>query len=274
MEHVVRAKWPGGYVEVSDGGTGRRRTIPFSAGNAQTAAAATAIAEAVLAQYGYTPRRSVQPTVVDTAGVWPQTGDGVTLRDDPNDPTSTGEQRIETRKVEIGRDRALTLTPTFTNEVDELLARQTLNIRRLTNGTVGGRSAGATPFTSVKAGILSGQMEKIEIPPWTWDPVDEVDGEIWEANRFIVLTLAQVTLTAPLVDDVSFFIYLNGVLQTFILVPAGEVEWAVLGSFLISPSNKMQCTIDSVGANTLADLDGVKATLQFEGGPGTLDRTN
>ena len=61
---------------------------------------------------------------------------------------------------------------------------------------------------------------------------------------------------------------------TYTVVPAGEPEWTVFGHTLLYAGQKFMVSIGSVGSNTLADMAGVKVTIDFDTAPATLNRQN
>ncbi len=266
---VVRVKWRDGFVDVGTG-TGRRRTIPFDAGEAATEAAAIVIGQAVLDQHGYTPKRSVQAQVNDTPS-WPSLGDACATFDTA---TTTATDRLIARRVTVNDTGFATLQPTLSTRAEVLALRQQRAIRLLTNGTVGGRSSGSNPFQQVNSGVLSGQLSAPSIAAWSWPVVAAEVGPEWEADSHVILTRATATFTDPLSDDVTFNTYINGVLSTFLVVPAGETTYTALGSVLVLAGDRLQVTIDSVGAILEAEGDLVKATFQFSAAPGAFNRSS
>jgi hypothetical protein len=274
---VVRVKYRNGFVDVSDGNVGRRRMIPFDAGNTDTAAQATAIGQKVLAQYGFTPRRSVQANIGDTPS-WPVNGDAIDTFDLDG---SIVTQRLLSRRVTFGDEAKVRLDPTLSSPLDEFVARQTQALRRLTNGTVGGRASGSSPFQQVNSQVLTGVVSGRRIETFSFSPITETESPEWEVPDFVLATKITATLnyaTTPDITfnhDIRFELVVNGVNLTgvggFLNVPAGNSTYSKLGTLTLLPGDKLKinCVINDL---TEFDLDDNRASVQFTAAPNSLLR--
>lgn len=264
-ELVVRVQWSGGFVDVSDGGSGRRRTIPFNAGaDVQTEAAAEAVGEAVLESLG--PQDSIEAEVGDSS-FWPELGDAVKV---PGF-SSTATARLVARRVSTDRNGAAVLSPTLGSRSQIFEERQKLAIDRLASGVAGGRSAGTAPSVSIPTGLPTGSLSPVSIPVWTLHGVREDAGPLWEADRATIATKITILMTdtAP-DDDITIGVYLNGAAQVAYTLAQGETEFSALGSLLITPGDQLQVRCTSIGTNDEDDLEDHKLTVQFTAAPGEL----
>lgn len=273
---VVRVKYRNGYVDVDDGNSGRRRVIPFDAGNTDTRAAAIAIGEAVLDTYGVSPRRTGQVTVGDTP-TWPSVGDAISTYD----MTGTSTQRLLSRRVTFGENGKVQLDPTLNSPFDEFFERQAVAIKRLTNGTVGGRSSGGTPIQQVNSQVLTGVVSGRRIETWSFSPITETEGPVWEVEDFVLATKATTTLVDPFAappptftHQIRFEVYKNGGLETFWNILPGVTTYTMLGNLQLRPGDKLQVVVADIFDLTEFDLDENRATVQFTAAPNNLLREN
>lgn len=266
METVIRVQWRGGYTDVSDGGTGNVRIIPFNAGqDVETAEVATAIGTAALDTLS--TRDSVTASVADSA-FWPALGDAVSV---PGFSGSSSSQRLVSRRVNTDRNGRAIIVPTFGSPAEELAERQKLAIEKLATGSTGGRSAGTTPASVIAGGTPSGPMRTVQVPPWSYSPPSETDGPEWVCEEAVVLTKVAVTATvAPPSDDIVVYINVDGSMETFITLAEDTTSRSRLGSLLLLPGQRLSTSIHDVGTNTEGDLEGVRLSVQFSGAPADL----
>ena len=266
METVIRVQWRGGFTDVSDGGTGNVRVIPYNAGqDVETEAVATAIGTAVLDTLG--TRDSTTASVADTS-FWPELGDAVSV---PGFSGSASTQRLVARRVDTDRNGRAILVPTLGSPAEELATRQKLAIEALATGSAGGRSAGTTPASVIAAGVPNGPMSTVRVPPWSFSPPSETTGPEWVCDEAVILTKVAVTATtAPPSDDIVVYINVDGSMETFITLAEDTTSRSRLGSLLLVPGQRLSCSIHDVGTNTTGDLEDVRLSVQFSGAPADL----
>lgn len=265
-EVVVRVQWRGGFTDVSDGGTGTVRVVPYNAGqDVTTEDAATTIGTAVLDTLS--PRETVTAEVGDSS-FWPEVGDAVSVVGFSGSATT---QRLVGRRVNTDRNGKAIFVPTLGSPAEEFLERQKLSIEKMATGLAGGRSAGVAPASSLATGTPSGPMSTVMVPPWSFSPPAEGPGNEWIADAAVVLTKVEViATTAPPSDDIVVYINLDGSMATFITLTEDTTRRSRLGSLVLGAGQRLSCSIHDVGANTEADLEDVRLTVQFAGAPADL----
>jgi hypothetical protein len=163
MPIIVRVRWSGGFLEVSDGNLSTpARTIPFDAGNVKSRAKALEVGQTVLQEWATRPVRSWQTRVGDTPS-WPSVGDRIETYD--MDGTLV-EQRIASRRVSILPGGFASLEPTLGTRRDLLVERNQRALKKLTDG-LQGRSSASDPLLSDKdTGFAAGQMSERSVMSW------------------------------------------------------------------------------------------------------------
>lgn len=266
-ELIVRVQWAEGVLDVSDGGGGTARVIPVSS-NAATSAAATEFGTMMLATLGQ--RDSVTVAAEDDPGSWPVLGDGHSV---PGWDGTSSLQRLVARRVDIDANGYARLTPTWSSPEEEITARQQVAISRLGTGLAGGRSAGVTIAREASNGVPSGALRPVSIPPWAFDGMKAaMDAHEWRAETSTVITKTELLCspTGPPSDDVSVKVKVNGVTQVTLTLPEDDTAWSQLGGILVSAGSILTCEVDSIGANTEAELEDLKLTVQFTAAPAAL----
>lgn len=266
-ELIVRVQWAEGVLDVSDGGTGTARVIPVSS-NAATSAAATEFGTMMLATLGQ--RDSVTVAAEDDPGSWPVLGDGHSV---PGWDGTSSLQRLVARRVDIDANGYARLTPTWSSPEEEITARQQVAISRLGTGLAGGRSAGVTIAREASNGVPSGALRSVSVPPWSFHGLKNTqDAHEWRAETSTILTKTEVLCspTGPPSDDVSVKVKVNGVTQVTLTLPEDDTAWSQLGGILVSAGSILTCEVDSIGANTEAELEDLKLTVQFTAAPAAL----
>jgi hypothetical protein len=197
MPIIVRVRWQGGYVEVSDNMVATpHRTIPFDAGNVKTKAKAIEVGQTVLQEWANRPVRSWQVRLGRTP-VWPGIGDRIRTYD--VDGTLT-DQRLTARRVSITSGGFASLEPTLGTPRDILVARNQRTLKKLTDG-LGGRSAASEPLLTVDdTGFVSGQMTERQVLSWSNRGLLVENGPETELSELTTLVRLQMLLTN---NDVS-----------------------------------------------------------------------
>lgn len=263
MELVVRVQWSGGFVDVSDGGTGTVRIVPFNASDATTRDAAIAIGTAALPTFA--ARESVSVNVGDTS-TWPAVGDAVSTVG----YSATATRRLITRRVNTTDNGHAVLVPTLGTAEESLLERQQLALDRMQSGTGRGRSAGVSPSGVVFSGIPNGAMRPVRVPPWSKTTPEVSDGPIWAVEQATLITKTAIILDVVAADDITVGLYVNGTGVVSIVLPGADNAIAQLGGLLLVPGDTLQMRITDVATNTTGDLDGLNLTVQFTSAPADL----
>jgi len=257
METVVSVQWAGGFTPVSDGGTGRRRVVPFNAGqDCVTVEQAVAIGEAQLALLGV--RDSVQVEVEDV-DVWPGIGDAVLA---PGFDGPPEVQQIKALRLDADENGWARLVPTLGSAAEDFDARQALRLDALATGQGGGRSAGAAPSNLITSGVPTGTARKVTISPWSFSPPSVTDGPAWPVDEPTLVTALVCELTAATAGDITVEFVRTGVTATFFDIPEGDTRFTVLGALLAVPGDSLQVNVLDVGDNTDEDLEGVRLTVK------------
>lgn len=209
---------------------------------------------------------------------WVQNGDRV------NTFTRYGtfaDQRVESRRVTRFNNGHARMDPTVGSAAELLIDRLDIDLRNVATGNNGGRNPETVSFRNADSAIQVGQLSAPSFQTWSWSQLDEGDGQEVILSDDIYLTLITIKFhdepgvpITDLTDDVTFVYHINGVAATYTVVPAGEPEWTVFGHTLLYAGQKFMVSIGSVGSNTLADMAGVKVTIDFDTAPATLNRQN
>jgi hypothetical protein len=268
-EMVVRVKWKGGYLDVSNGEVGRRRTIAFDAGDAETQAAAQAIGEAQLDLLGVTPRRSVEARIGVTPE-WPENGDRIATYDLDG---SFADQRLLSRRVNFDESGIASLVPVLNSPSEELIARQQRDLKKLTGGTAGGRAQGANVFQQPSNGVLTGTMSAKKLDSWSWNPIEEADGPLVTITESSVFTLVIFTIKdGPLFDALRVEYVLNDTVVAYTTIPAGRNEYKVCANLAVVPGETYGINVTNTYGNDEITLGNATLTAQLVGAQAQMDR--
>lgn len=279
MPNVVRVKWAGGYVEVSDNGGGPRRTIPFDGGNARTRDQAIQIATATLAEFGTRPIRSVTAQVGDTP-TWPDVGDAVETF--AQDGTTTETSRLVSRRVSINENGFAVLEPTLSHKQDQLFIRNQLALKKLTVNASNQTNAGG-PLLQPEQNVLSGQVSESPTITWSSDTIKLGMSPLQKLNEPIVFTRFQVLIanrsetatTSPALSyPLVLTIKINGTLVYLVTFPANVFEWNVLGGGYYPSGTTVQVGIYNLGSNSLLDRNKRNLTINWMGVAASFIREN
>lgn len=281
VNYVVRVRWANGFVDVSDGvASSRRKTIPHDATSIDTVERAIEIGQTVLAAAA--ERSTIDIDVVDT-DVWPILGDGVSTLDHAGDPVIGP---LRKRRVTIRPGGTAALQPTIGSPSEDVIERQQIRLKRLSGSTSqGGAGAMIGPQADM---MLSGKLSAPAFDTWSWDPLDETDGHKTVISEDLTLTKVNITFAygdpeaedeesrgefTSLPHDVRFAWFIDDTLgDGYWHVPAGTSKWSALGLIELTLGQTFQVVVWDVYDNTLADMDGVLATVQFRTAPGRLAR--
>lgn len=268
METVVRVENTERFVDVSDGGTGWKRAVAWSATDVPTTDGATQIGAAAAATFGV--RDSVKVTAEDYP-VWLSLGDGHSTFTWSG---STGLQRASARTVEIGDGAVARVSPTFQSPDEQSDARILLAVKRIATGLAGGRSAGVSVSVprELSTGVPSGALQPVSVPPWSQSWVDVKEGPLWRAEDATVVTKTEVLCTGagPPDDDVSVNVKVNGVTAVTVTLPQLATSFSILGSLVLAAGFVLQVETASIGANDPADMTDLNLTVQFTAAPAAL----
>jgi hypothetical protein len=273
FHYVFAIKWARGFWIHDAGGTGVRKMMQVDAPWIETDVDAAAYGDQLAERYAFGDVPDSTTLDLGDTPTWVQNGDRVNTFDRYG---GLEDQRVRTRRVTRFNNGFAKMAPTLGTPVQELVDYRSIQLKAAAAGD--GTNASAASFRNPDSGIQSGQMTEPSFETWSWSQVDEVDGQEIEIRDAAILTLVTVTFNIDestlvvLPDDVTFFVYVNSVLEVFLTVPAGESTWTIMSHLLMLPYQKMMVSINSVGTNTLADLSGVKASLQFTTAPAYLVR--
>lgn len=275
MRYLFSIKWAKGFYLYDGGGTGRPKVIPVDAPALQSEAACVDQGARLAIRYA---GGDVPDTItLDLAdfGTLPALGDRIATFDGD---AAWSEARITKRRVERFNNGHARLVPTVGPPNQTVLDRQNLSLKRSAAGTDGGRNATYTPVRTVDSGIVSGQLTAPAFDSWSWSQINLTDGHIKEVKDEAVL-LTKITSTLSLEDssasvphDFTYFFYVNDLLVSYMVHPGGESKWRTFGHALLLPGQNFMVSIGSLGSNSLADVSGVKALIQFDTAPGQLHR--
>lgn len=271
--YVFAIKWSRGFLVHDPGGSGVKKMIGVDAPWIEFEEDAALYGDQLGERYAYGDVPDATTIDLGDTPTWVQNGDRV------NTYTRYGglsDFRVRTRRVTRFNNGFAKMAPVVGSPQQEDIDYRQIQLKAVAAGD--GTNASAVSFRNPDSGIQAGMLSEPSFETWSWSQVDTVDGQEVEIKDAAVLTLATVNLSideavpVSLPGDVTFFIYKNGLGVTFITVPAGNSEWTIMGNLLMLPYEKLMCTIDNVGTNTLADLSGVKASLQFTTSPAYLVR--
>lgn len=280
MPIVVRVRWEGGYVEVSNGDlTTPRRTIPFDAGNVKSASKALEVGQTVLQEWADRPIRSWQLDVADTPS-WPSVGDRIETFD--VDGTLV-DQRIVSRRVSIRPGGFAKLEPTLGTRRDLLVERNQRVLKKMTDGLQGRSSASDPLLVSRDTGFSAGQSTERSVFAWSNTGVRKIDAPKTELTELTTLVRLQMLLTrnnqgggnqTPVTvgDALTLNAWFNNISVGFFAFPAGVSEWNILLANAWPAGTSIQYGLFSAGnpaINQTATLANYTLTLNLFGVTGT-----
>lgn len=258
METVVVVQWRDGFSEVSDGGTGRRREIPWPARDVVTEAAAQAVGSAVLDTLGV--RDSVS-TGAEAWPTWPTLGNGHNV---PGWDGTSSLQRLVARRIGMDANGYATCVPTFSSPEEEVLAAQRVAIGSLTTAPVGRASAGMSAQSDLAKTVPTGALSPPRLPSWnTVGGIIVSDSPLFPISEPMVVTMVEMLVEpsgAPS-DDITIAVYVSGSSVVALTLPQGETSWTILGSLLLGPGQTLQFRVTSIGTNTVGDLEDLQLTI-------------
>jgi hypothetical protein len=276
MPIIVRVRWSGGFIEVSDGNLSTpARTIPFDAGNVKSRAKALEVGQTVLQEWANRPVRSWQTRLGDTPS-WPSVGDRIETYD--MDGTLV-EQRIASRRVSILPGGFAALEPTLGTRRDLLVERNQRALKKLTDG-LQGRSSASDPLLSDKdTGFSAGQMTEQRVMSWANSGLAQKDsavGELQETATLVRLEMlltrnnqgggdqTPMTLGSPLILNGWFGRMTDPVRPSIGLFsfPAGVSEWNILLANSWPAGTAIQYGLFSRGDPAI-NTSGIIATCTF-----------
>ena len=279
MPNVVRVKWAGGYVDVSDGGPGARRTIPFDGGNARSRDQAIQIATAALLEFGDRPVRSVTAQVGDTPS-WPTVGDAIETFQ--QDGSNMEVNRLVSKRVSITENGFARLEPTLSHKQDQLFIRNQLALKKLTVNASNQTSAGG-PLIQPEQNILSGQISEASPITWSSDTIKLGMSPVQKMNEPIVFTRFQVlianrselaTFSPALAYPLGITIRINNTEVYPFQFPAGVTEWVWLGGGYWPAGTLVQVGVYNLGSNSLLDRNKRNLTINWMGVAASFIREN
>ncbi len=291
MPIVIRVRWAGGYVEVSDdnNATGRR-TIPFDAGNVKTLAKAIEVGQTVLQEWGTRPIRSWSGRIGNTPD-WPAIGDRIQTFGVDGQPTADGV-RLVSRRVSILASGHASLEPTLGTSRDLLVERNQRALKKLTDG-LGGRSAASDPLLTDKdTGFAAGQMTERSVMSWANTGILVRKGPQTDLPETTILTRLQLLLSrntqvedeppvvTPVIlgDQLILNAYFDNVSTGAFSMPAGVSEYNYLLASGFPAGTKIQYTLLDAGApqlNLSSTLAATTLTFNLYGVTGTwVQETN
>lgn len=259
METVVVVQWEQGYVEVSDGGTGRVREVAWPAGDIQTAAAATAVGTAALQTLGVRDSVSIG---AEAWPAWPVIGDGHSVSGFDGTPSL---QRVIARRVDIDANGYAKVTPTFSSPEAEATTRTRLAIETMTTGPAG-RSAGMSAQSALAKTVPTGVLSPPRIPDWsTAGGIDVSTGARWRAESATIVTRTELlcTGTGPPTDAVAMQLVIEGYSTNTFSLPASSTSKSWLGQIAIPAGAVARADVSSIGSNTVASLEDMILTLRL-----------
>jgi len=274
-------KWARGYYRHAPNSTGRpKKMIGLDAPWATTVSEVVDFATKQNNRYnaGQVPD-NITIDLADMGDTWVDVGDRVNTftRDG-----STVAARVVSMKATQFNNAFTKFTPQLGTVQKQMVERFDVDLKATGNGTDGGKNQSTTLFRNTDSGMQSGQLGEPSIETFAFDAVDLIDSSVVEVKEPMILTVAQITFSAvdedmqpvaaTLPGDVTFNLFKNSSLETYVTVPGGHSQWTVLGSILVVGKDKLMWTIDDLGTNTVEDTAALKASVKFDTAPATLNR--
>jgi hypothetical protein len=255
ITNALLIRYRDGYTESTDAtsitANGRREGF-LSAGNQTTAADAQFVAsERLAAEKDAEVEITVGLEPVSTTGVdLPYYGFGLGDIVSSDDDTGTNDYRVVGFTVREDEDGHAEFVPELSALEDYWDVRADNALRRMSNGTLGGRALAASPTPDRGAGIPTGKLDVTSVATFSWSA--EVAVEV--SGPFVFQRTTRLTKVVCSCDPAKVRVGanksnpLNGTMFQTVTIPSGsDFDWDLIGGQFFTHLDYLQIECTSVG---------------------------